>query len=96
MSDADQRLSSLWSAIQSATQPFTGEAQETEFTGHVTLARVNRLRRTEFEALALAVRKFDTGAFGQWTANQIELMRSELLPQGAHHSLLAALPLLGT
>ena len=28
--------------------------------------------------------------FGQWTAYQIELMRSELLPQGARHTSLAS------
>jgi hypothetical protein len=31
--------------------------------------------------------------FGQWTAYQIELMRSELLPQGARHSTIAAIAL---
>jgi 2'-5' RNA ligase len=28
--------------------------------------------------------------FGEWTAREIELIRSELLPGGAHYTLLAA------
>jgi len=94
--DSDDLLAQLWSVLQSATQPFTQEQPDRDFTGHVTLARLNRLRREQVEALARAARKFEATVFGEWTAAQIEVMRSELSPQGARHSLLAALPLAGT
>jgi 2'-5' RNA ligase len=93
--DLESRLISLWSVLQSVTQPFAGEPAETDFTGHVTLARLNRLPRVQTEDLAETAGKFENSIFGKWTAEQVELMRSELLPQGARHSLLAALPVSG-
>lgn len=95
ISDLDERLGPLWSAVQSAMQPFTEEQPEREFTGHVTLGRINKLPPTEAKDLARAAVKFDKTVFGEWRANQVELMRSELLPQGARHTVLAALPLAG-
>jgi RNA 2',3'-cyclic 3'-phosphodiesterase len=95
MSDLQNRLAALCTAVQSATQPFTKEAPESEFTGHVTLARVKRLQREPAKDLARSAGRFENTMFGEWTVDQIELMRSELLMEGARHSLLAALPLLG-
>jgi 2'-5' RNA ligase len=95
ISDQDDRLGALWRAVQTATQSFTKEPAETEFTGHVTLARINRLRHAEALKIAAAAGKFYKTVLGEWTADQLELMRSELLPQGARHSSLAALPMLG-
>jgi 2'-5' RNA ligase len=95
ISDVDDRLPGVWNAVQSATQPFTSEPPDSGFTGHVTLARVHRLSRDQAVPLAAAAAKFEKLAFGEWTAGQLELMRSELLPEGARHSVLASFPLLG-
>ena len=95
ISDLDDRLPGVWNAVQSATQPFTSEPPESRFTGHVTLARVNRLSRDQAVQLAAAAARFEKIAFGEWTAVELELMRSELLPEGARHSLLASFPMLG-
>ena len=91
--DLDERLRALWSALQSATQLFTAERAEKDFTGHVTLARINRLPRTQAAELAKAAAKYDEIVFGRWIARSVELMRSELLPRRAHHSVLAELSL---
>lgn len=93
--DQAQKLPLVWRAVQDATQPFTVEAPEESFVGHLTLARLNRLRRPELEHLVQAGAKFQDVVFGEWTANRLELMRSELSSQGARHSLLASLPLAG-
>ena len=95
INDLQGRHSALWTDVQAATQPFTKEAPEPEFSGHVTLARVNRLRREHAQDLAKRAARFENAVFGEWTADQVELMRSELLPEGARHTVLAALPLLG-
>ena len=96
ISDRDNQLENLWRSLQSAVQPFTREEPETQFKAHVTLGRINRLRRPETLDLAKTAAQFDNQSFGQWTATQLELMRSELSPTGARHSELAAIPLLGT
>lgn len=93
--DPHECLGVVWKAVQSAAQPFTSEPPEPEFTGHVTLARVSRLRREETEHLAKAAGRLDNVPLGEWTAGQLELVRSELLPEGARHGLVAALPLAG-
>lgn len=95
VNDLQERLAALWTALQTATQPFTKESAEPEFTGHVTLARVTRLSQAEAMDLARSAFSFENKVFGEWTADQLELMRSELLPEGARHTLLTALPLLG-
>ena len=93
--DSANQLSRVWNSVQSATQPFTSEAPEPEFTGHVTLGRINRIRREQAQDLAKAAGQFSETVFGEWTANRLELMRSELLPEGARHSVLAEIPLQG-
>ncbi len=93
--DSDARLATVWEALQNASQPFTKEPPETDFTGHVTLGRLNRLRRNEAAELARLAAEFETAMFGEWTADRVELMRSELSSQGARHTVLAELPLTG-
>ena len=95
INDEVNQLEPLWRAIQTATQPFTTEKPENAFVGHVTLARFNRLRRPEADSLLSAAGKLENMSFGKWTAEQLELMRSELSSQGARHTLLASLPLAG-
>ena len=95
ISDRDNQLTELWRSIQSAVEPFTKEPPERQFKAHVTLGRINRLRRPEAVELAKTAAQFDNQSFGHWTASQLELMRSELSPTGARHSELAAIPLLG-
>jgi len=91
--DEADHLPRLQQAVESATQGFTVEEKEGRFTGHVTLARIKSIGRPEAEALGKAAAGVANRHFGQWTAYQIELMRSELLPQGARHSTLAAIAL---
>lgn len=91
--DSNHRLAGLWRIVQSVTGAFTTEQEESQFTGHVTLARVNRLRRSQATDLAQAAAGFEKPHFGGWKASQLDLMRSELLPEGARHTLLASLPL---
>lgn len=88
-SEAEQ-LARLQAAVDFASRGFTNEKQEQEFTGHVTLARIKGMKGTEAAALAELVAGMKKRLFGQWTACRIELMQSQLLPQGARHTLLAA------
>jgi 2'-5' RNA ligase len=91
--DQTGQLPGLQQAVDAATRGFTTEPKEQRFTGHVTLARIKAIRRPEAEALGQAAAGLAERLFGQWTAGEVELMRSVLSPQGARHTSLAAIPL---
>jgi RNA 2',3'-cyclic 3'-phosphodiesterase len=91
--DQAERLPQLQEAVELATREYTTEEKEQRFTGHVTLARIKGIKRPEAEALGKAAAGMAERLFGQWTACQVELMRSELLPQGARHRSLASIAL---
>ena len=91
--DQAERLPRLQQAVDAATRGFTTEQKEERFTGHVTLARIKGIGRLEAEALGKAAVGMAGRVFGQWTAGQVELMRSVLSSQGASHSSLAAIAL---
>ncbi|MGD0260184.1 MAG: RNA 2',3'-cyclic phosphodiesterase [Verrucomicrobiota bacterium] len=91
--DQAEQLPRLQAAVELATREYTTEEKEERFTGHVTLARIKGIKRPEAEALGQAAAGMAERLFGHWTAYQVELMRSELLPQGARHSTLASIAL---
>jgi 2'-5' RNA ligase len=92
VNDSAKHLSELWLSVRRATEEFTNEAEEKAFTAHVTLARLNRIPRADLEQLVRLVTRAADRRFGQWVADRVELMRSELSPQGARHSVLGTAP----
>jgi RNA 2',3'-cyclic 3'-phosphodiesterase len=88
--DQAGQLPRLQQAVDAATRDFTTEQKEERFTGHITLARIKAIKRPEAEALGQVAASLAERLFGQWTAGEVELMRSVLSPQGAHHTSLAA------
>jgi 2'-5' RNA ligase len=91
--DQAEQLPLLQAAVERAAREYTTEEKEERFTGHVTLARIKGIKRLEAEALGNAAGDMAERLFGHWTACQVEIMRSELLPQGARHSSLAPIAL---
>jgi hypothetical protein len=51
------------------------------------------MRREEVEELAGSAAKLNEKVLGEWTAGELGLMRSQLLPEGARHELLASVAL---
>jgi RNA 2',3'-cyclic 3'-phosphodiesterase len=72
--------------LESAVQPFAEKEEAKKFTAHVTLARFEKLHRGETEKLkgAIAIGK----TFGEWTALEVQLIKSSLQPSGALHVIL--------
>ena len=95
VSDRQDQLPLLQRAIETAMRDFTAEESKEQFTGHVTLGRIKGLRRSEAEALAGIASGLATRLFGTWIADRVELIRSQLSPNGAQYSTLAAIPLTG-
>jgi RNA 2',3'-cyclic 3'-phosphodiesterase len=91
--DRREQLSLVQRAIETVTKDYTEEEATERFTGHVTLGRIKGLRRTATDTLAGLAAGLTTRFFGAWTADQAELFRSQLSPDGARHTVLASLPL---
>jgi 2'-5' RNA ligase len=91
--DEDHQLAELAKAVEDAAADFTTEEREGKFTGHITIARIKNFDRRVAERVARIVETMAQHAFGEWTAEAIELMRSELASDGARHTSLARLPL---
>lgn len=90
VNDGEGRLVDLQKKIEAAVQPYTNEAMTERFAGHVTIGRVKFLKRPEIEKLAAHAQAVKDRLFGEWTAREVELIRSDLLSAGASHTLLAA------
>ena len=95
ITDGENRLGDLQRKIEAAVRPFTAEQGGERFAGHVTLGRCKQSSPLEIKALAGHAETMKTRMFGEWTAPEIELIRSELSSTGAHYTSLATFPLDG-
>jgi 2'-5' RNA ligase len=89
INDGAGRLVDLQKQIEVAVQPFTAEPGEKNFTGHATLGRLKNPRPADVRDLAVRAQSLEKRLFGEWTAQEIEIIRSELSPAGARHTSLA-------
>ena len=93
VNDGEGHLVDLQKMLEAVVRPFTQEPGTERFAGHVTIGRVKFLKRPEIEKLAEHAQAIKDRLFGEWTANEVELIRSDLLSAGARHTLLAAIRL---
>jgi 2'-5' RNA ligase len=93
--DEKDVLLRLQQAIETSVRNFTAEKPEGKFTGHVTLGRIQRIKRPQAEMLAKLGRGMAERFFGEWVADKVKLIRSELSSTGVRYTTLAALPLIG-
>lgn len=93
--DDKDALLRLQNAIEAAVKEFTDERPDKKFSGHVTLGRIPRIKRPQAEALGKVAKGMSERFFGEWLAEKIELIRSELLSSGSQYTTLAAVPLSG-
>jgi RNA 2',3'-cyclic 3'-phosphodiesterase len=91
--DAKEQLPVLQSAIEQAVGSFSEEKAEKTFTGHITLGRCQGIKRPQAEILSRLALGMTERFFGEWTAEAVELIRSELSPSGSHYTTLAAIAL---
>jgi RNA 2',3'-cyclic 3'-phosphodiesterase len=93
--DEKELLPRLQQAIEMSVQPFTDERAEKKFTGHVTLARIQGIKRPQAEILSKFALGLAESFFGEWVADKVELIRSELSSGGARYTTVAEFPLSG-
>ncbi len=92
VNDARDDLPRLQQAVEAAVKTYTNEKPAGTFTGHVTLGRIQRMKPAEAESLAKLARSMAEVVFGDWVADKLELIRSELSSSGSSYTTLAALP----
>lgn len=92
--DGQEQLSRLVQSIETAVADFTSEKREERFSGHITLGRIKDMKRPQAEELARLVQTRLQQPFGQWRADTLEIIRSELTPQGPRYTELVKIPLL--
>lgn len=87
--DKEGLLVDLQKRIEAAVRPFTVEPGEKNFSGHVTLGRLKNLKPPDARKMAAHAQTVKDRTLGEWTADEIEIIRSELSPAGARHTSLA-------
>ena len=93
LTDDGGKLANLQSSVESASRDFTSQEPEKKFTGHVTLGRIKHINRHDSKKLAELLVSMSDREFGEWTASELELMRSELTSDGARHTSIETFPL---
>jgi 2'-5' RNA ligase len=93
VAERDERLGALHRIVETASAAFTSEKPAPAFTGHATLGRCTFLNRKETVALATLAAEMEHRPFGEWQADAVEIVRSELGPGRSRHTVLAALSL---
>jgi len=87
--DGPGRLTDLQRRIEASVQPFSSEPGEKNFTGHITLGRLKNARPADTRDLAARAQSLERRVFGDWTADEVEIIRSELSPGGSRYTSLA-------
>lgn len=91
--DELEQLSTLADKIETTVSGFTLEEREERFSGHITLGRIKELYHSENGKLGQMAQDMARRSFGQWRADTMDIMRSELLPQGPRYTELFRIPL---
>jgi RNA 2',3'-cyclic 3'-phosphodiesterase len=89
INDIGNRLVDLQKRIETAVSPFSPEAGEKNFAGHVTLGRLKNPKPSDTRGMAARAQLYETQIFGNWTAEEVEIIRSELSSGGASYTSLA-------
>ena len=83
-----EQLTTLANTLRSAAKGLAGHEEERAFSAHVTLGRCRR----PMPGIARTLQLAGTPQFGGWRVEHFELIRSELLPQGARYTTLRVFP----
>ena len=87
-----EKLRELQQRLEDATRGFGSHLENRSFQPHLTLARVKTLNRAT-RHINEHIKRTEASQIGRWQVETIELMRSELTPQGSRHTVLATFAL---
>jgi 2'-5' RNA ligase len=89
INDEENRLATFQTKIESAVQSYAAERGGDQFAGHITLGRFKQYNHLAIKELINHTKSLQNRLFGEWTALEIEIIRSELLPAGPRYTSLA-------
>jgi 2'-5' RNA ligase len=89
------QLEQLTARIEEAMQPWAEKEEKRGFHPHLTLGRIRENAGRHARAIGEALEKIAPPHFGTWRAERFHLMRSQLSPYGATHTVVAEFPLAG-
>ena len=83
-------LKALAQRVSQETKKFGEHDEKRAFKAHLTIARLRDAPFRELERVGGVIEGTQIEPLGQWTATQVELIRSQLSPKGATYTPLAA------
>ncbi|HYG77846.1 MAG TPA: RNA 2',3'-cyclic phosphodiesterase [Planctomycetota bacterium] len=86
-------LKELQARIDYECITLTGQEPERDFAPHLTLGRTRESHYRKLRELGETLSKTKVVPSGEWTVRELFLMRSDLSPKGAMHSVLATIKL---
>jgi 2'-5' RNA ligase len=95
VTDEDGQLNRLHNLLQGAILPFISPTKEESFSSHITLGRITGRSNAAMKEFLKVTNSLPADHFGDWQAPAVKIMRSDLSPTGAHHTLLLSCPLAG-
>jgi len=92
--DANKQLASLHSKVSQAIEPVVPLSnEEKDFCGHLTIGRIKHITGRDRQTLTELAKRASNCSFGTWTADSVEIIRSELGPGGSVYTRLASIGL---
>jgi RNA 2',3'-cyclic 3'-phosphodiesterase len=82
-------LQSLQTAMEAGVGEFAEKPEDRRFSPHLTLARIKQIPAPQTRALAAKVSGLSSRPLGEWRADCVRLMQSELHPTGSRHACVA-------
>jgi RNA 2',3'-cyclic 3'-phosphodiesterase len=93
ITDGENRLADFQRKIEDAILSFSAGRGGERFAGHVTLGRFCRAKYRDINVLKATAETIKDSKFGDWTVEEIEIIRSELLATGSRYTVLASIRL---
>ena len=90
--DDENILAGLQMRVGQLLAPFAEKPGGEKFHAHATLGRFQKYRRHKTERLLPRAPALGGHVFGEWRVEEVTLFRSELSPNGARHTRVAAFP----
>jgi len=90
---AASSLCALAQSARMAMEPFCERPEKKPFNAHLTIARVKAAPAREVARIGASIQSMKMEPLGEWRADEVQLIRSELFREGPRYSVLQAIKL---